>query len=592
LRRISQAGHPYARVEGIRLDKEDIAASRVWGPELLPVSQGEKLVVLGVASTTLQNHGAALLIDGEIVAAVQEERLRRRKQQGWHPPGQETDTVVSNPRIPLERSYPWRSINCVLDMAGITLDDVDCVAHNGIPQQFFESYDLHDPEAPPRTIRFGRNMFIPHHLAHAASAYRVSGMEDAFVFTVDGRGERETAAFFEVQDGHVRRVFDILCNEDSLIGGVYEYLTTILGFGHHGAGSTMGLSSMGKATMNLSPFLSAKSRSDYSIHDRGIRAAWGHLSRERNGPLYPQHKNLAASLQKALEDTVIRLIEDGLDGRACPRLALAGGVALNCRMNQVLREHFKVDEVFVQPAANDAGTALGAALEAHFEITGEARVEPMEHAYLGPSFSNEEIESALKTFGLEYRRTSDIASEVGDLLVDQKIVCWFQGGLEFGPRALGARSIVADPRTIEIKDRINVMKGRQSWRPLGPSVLSGHEGDWFEHPMHSPFMLFTLPVLPGKQGEIPAVLHVDGTTRPQSVSAHSNPRYHAMIDHFYKKTGIPMVVNTSFNTAFEPIVLAPEDAIASYLQLGADALAMGDFLVIRPHEELLTRSGY
>jgi carbamoyltransferase len=579
---------PYARHESVQL-YGDVDMARLEPTERVDPPRnrvpGKKLVILGVASTTLQNHGAVLLMDGEVVAAVQEERIRRRKQQGWHPPGKPRDTVVSNPRIPLERSYPVRSIQCVLDMAGITLDDVDYIAHNGVPQQFFHTYDLLDPTDPPHTVRDGRNIFIPHHLAHAASGYRVSGMEDAFVFTVDGSGERETAAFFEVRDGRLHRTFDVLCVEDSLIGGVYEFFTTILGFGHHGQGSTMGLACMGKNSIDLSHYLSAKDRSDYSIHDRDIMKDWGHLARARDGVLLPEHKDLAASLQKALEDTIIRFIEDGLDGRKCPRLVLAGGVALNCRMNQVLRQRFGVEEIFVQPAAHDAGTALGAALEAHFEITGEPLPYKMDHAYLGPAFTNEQIEEVLISFGLPYRRSDNISEEVADMLVEQNVVCWFQGGLEFGPRALGARSIVADPRSEIIKDRINTMKGRQWWRPLGPSILSGHEDQWFEHPLHSPFMLFTLPVLTDKQGEIPAVLHFDGTTRPQSVTAEASPRYHAMIERFFEKTGVPMVINTSFNTGFEPIVQSPEDAISSFLQLGADALAIGDWIVLRQEEQ-------
>jgi predicted NodU family carbamoyl transferase len=248
-------------------------------------------------------------------------------------------------------------------------------------------------------------------------------------------------------------------------------------------------------------------------------------------------------------------------------------------MNQVVREYFDTPEIFVQPAAHDSGTSLGAALEAHFEITGEAQPTRMEHALLGPSYSNERIARTLKSFGLALDQRSDIASEVGDLIADGKVVCWFQDGLEFGPRALGARSILSDPRYQETKDKMNTMKGRQWWRPLGPSILAGHEADWFEQPMHSPFMLFTLPVREDKKEQVPAILHLDGTSRPQSVSKSTHPKYHRAISQFYKNTGVPMVVNTSFNTAFEPIVNTPEDAISTFLQLGADFLAIGDFLV-------------
>jgi carbamoyltransferase len=575
------AQNPYARPEGIQTYGE-VSLERVSNPKGVPAIIKEKnrrLIVLGLASTTLQNHGATLLIDGQIVGAVQEERFRRRKQLGWHPPEKPHDTVVSNPRIPLERSWPKRSIEAVLEMGGITIDDVDCIAYNGVPQQYLHTYDLYDPARPPQTIADGKNMFVPHHLTHAASAYRVSGLKESVIFTVDGRGERETAAFFEVEDGRIHRLFDILCNRDSLIGGVYEYFTTILGFGHHGAGSTMGLACMGEPRFDVSNFLSANNRNSYEIHDHGISETWGHLSRSWGEPISEDHIALASSLQFALEKTVINLIADGLGARTRSNLCMAGGVALNCRMNQVLRDYFEVPNIFVQPAAHDSGTSLGAALEAHFEITGEAQPTLMEHALLGPSYSNERIAEALAQFGLPTDKRADIATEVGDLVSNGKVVCWFQDGLEFGPRALGARSILSDPRHTMTKDRMNVMKGRQWWRPLGPSILAGHEADWFDQPMHSPFMLFTLPVREDKKDQIPAVLHTDGTSRPQSVLESTHPKYHAAISQFYKNTGVPMVVNTSFNTAFEPIVNTPEDAISSFLQLGADYLAIGDYLV-------------
>jgi carbamoyltransferase len=548
-------------------------------PRKRPTKQ--PLTILGIASTTLANHAAVVLRDGEVVAAIQEERPRRRKQLGWSPPGEPGVTVVSDPTFPLEASWPRRAIQSALETAGITLAEVDHLAYNGIPARYFPTYSVHDPARPPQTIFDGRDFYVPHHLAHAASAFRVSGMEDAFVFTVDGRGERETAAFFEVDGGGIRRVFDVLVGEDSLIGGVYEYLTTILGFGHHGAGSTMGLAPYGQPSFDLSDWLSARSRSDFTIHDRGLDGPFGHLKRKRGGPMSQGHKDLAASAQLALEETVLAFVRDGLAGRPVPRLCLAGGVALNCSMNQRLRVELGVEEIYVQPAANDAGTALGAAAEAHWELTG-SNLAPMTHARLGPGYSTSQVQATLERFGLTYTTPEDLPGEVARRLVDQQVVAWFDGRLEFGPRALGARSILADPRTQQMQDRVNAHKGRQAWRPFGPSILAGHESDWFLTPFHSPFMLFTLPVRPERRDQIAAVVHVDGTSRPQSVTADDNPAYHAVISAFHRLTGVPMVLNTSFNTAFEPIVQSPEDAIASFLQLGLDALAIEGCLVTRP----------
>ena len=539
------------------------------------------LTILGLASTTLANHAAVVVVDGEVVAALQEERVRRKKQLGWHPLGEPGVTVVSDATLRLEESWPKRAIAQVLEMAGLSMADIDHRAYNGIPARFFPTYALTDPARPPRTIFDGRDFFVPHHLTHAASTFRVSGMEDAFIFTVDGRGERETAAFFEVIEGRIERIFDVMVGDDSLIGGVYEYLTTILGFGHYGAGSTMGLAPYGEPRFDLSPWLSARSRDDFSIHDRGLEAPFGHLRRARGGPMSQAHKDLAASAQLALEETVLALVTDGVKGRPVPRLCLAGGVALNCAMNQRLRSELKVGEIYVQPAANDAGTALGAAAEAHFELTGE-NLKPMTHARLGPSYNDAQVKAALERFGLPYTTPEDLSERIAEMLVDQRVIAWFDGRLEFGPRALGGRSILADPRTREMRDRVNAHKARQSWRPFGPSILAGHEADWFVTPMHSPFMLFTLPVRPERQAQIAAVVHVDGTTRPQSVSAEDNPAYHALISAFYRRTGVPMVLNTSFNTAFEPIVQSPEDAISSFLQLGVDALVIEGHLVERP----------
>ena len=411
----------------------------------------------------------------------------------------------------------------------------------------------------------------------------MSGFDDAFIFTVDGRGERETAAFFEAKGGAIQRIYDIRCGEpaEALIGGVYEYITTILGFGHYGQGSTMGLAALGEPKMDLSDFLSARTRDDYRISDRGIFERFGHLARDRNDKLTPEHVALAASVQHALEEAVLNLIEDGLRGRKARNLCLAGGVTLNCSMNQRIRTAFGVENIFVQPAAHDAGTALGAALEAHWEITGERCGHVMRSASLGLARTETEIADALERFQVPYERPENIAEAVAQAIEGGEIICWYQGRSEFGPRALGSRSIVADPRRTEIKDRLNRMKGRQKWRPLGPSILAGHEADYFELAFESPFMLFTFPVKTARRTDIPAVLHYDGTTRPQSVRPDANPLYHEMIDAFYRRTGIPMVVNTSFNTAFEPIVERPEDALASFLDRGADALAIGPFLVRR-----------
>ena len=488
---------------------------------------------------------------------------------------------MADPTITIEDALPAASVAAVLSAAGLALDDVDIIAVNGIHGRFRSTYSADDPERPPRTMRSGRMLFIPHHLAHAASVFRVSGMEDAFVFTVDGSGERETAAFFEIDGGRLLRSFDVPTGREGLIGGVYETVTRLLGFGPHGQGSTMGLAAMGKPGMDLSDVLGVDRLGRPVIRQDLVWSRFGGLSRAWNDPLSEDHITLAASVQDALERVVIAQIERGLQGRSLPRLCLAGGVALNCSMNARIRRHFGVEELFIQPAAHDAGTALGAALEAHFQVTGEAPAATMPHAMLGPSYSDDEIADALARCELPTSRSDDIGLEVAQRVAAGDVVCWFQGRAAFGPRALGGRSIIADPRQQHMKQRLNVMKGRQWWRPLGPSILAGREADFFDDPARSPFMLMTDRVRAEKREQLPAILHLDGTTRPQSVRAEDQPRYHGMIAHFERLTGVPMVINTSFNSAWEPIVNLPEEAIATFLQLGADHLAIGDHLVER-----------
>jgi predicted NodU family carbamoyl transferase/ferredoxin len=545
--------------------------------------QTKKLAILGLAITTMQEHAAALLLDGKIAGYIEEERFRRRKHYGWRPPGKHGLTLCNDLSLGLEEAFCWKSVRKLCEMSGLGLEDIDYIALNGIPARYRRSYSLDDPSRPPKILRSDKLVFVPHHLAHAASAYHLSGFKDAAVLTVDGRGDRETAAFYKAtSDGELVQLFDILCKEDSSIGGVYETITRILGFGQFGQGSTMALASFGKPTYDMQPYRSVNRHDRHRIHEWQALEAFEKLGGPGLSDLSDQRTNLAASVQQALEESVIRLLEEGYALENFRNLCLAGGVALNCRMNQRIRKEFSPQGMFVQPAAHDGGTALGAALEAHRLITGDnPGCGVMEHAYLGPDYSNEGIEKALKRFGLTYEKSPDVARDAAQLIADGKLVCWFQGKLEAGPRALGSRSILADPRRADLKERLNQIKGRQPWRPFAPSILAGREAEYFEAAFHTPFMLFTFEVKAEVRKNIPLVLHVDSTTRPQSVAEEVNPRYHALIRHFESHSGIPLVVNTSFNTAHEPIVCSPVDALASFLMLQADYLAIGDYLVSR-----------
>jgi carbamoyltransferase len=275
--------------------------------------------------------------------------------------------------------------------------------------------------------------------------------------------------------------------------------------------------------------------------------------------------------------TVVRL---AVEKTRCRNVCLAGGVALNSKANGKILTSGFVDRIFVQPAASDDGVALGAALAPYLDGGGRVPQIPMRHAYLGPAYTDEEIESALRTYKLRYAKLEDPAKTAAELLAAGKILGWFQGRMEFGPRALGSRSILADPRDPEMNAKVNnAVKFREWWRPFAPSMLAEAAGEYLESATDSPFMVLTAPVKPEKRGVIPAVTHVDGSARPQTVERSINPLYWRLIDEFGKRTGVPVVMNTSFNLRGEAIVNTPTDAIRTFFSSGMDALVIGSFLV-------------
>lgn len=538
--------------------------------------------VLGLAVMTQQEHAAALLRDGVVVGAVELERLTRVRHAGWHPPDRPGVTAAVDPTICLEEALCREPVRALLEREGITLDDVELLAVNGLHGRYVAKIPFLDGAADVPAVRAGRALYVPHHRSHAASALRASGLRDAWVLTVDGRGDRECAAVWRATDGALALVDSVLALHDRSVGGVYEGVTRLLGFGAHGQGSVMALASFGSPTVDLSRHLATLPDGSLLAHEDGLNETFAGYARAPGAPLERRHHDLAASLQRALEDAMVALLRRAAGEGPLDALCLGGGVALNCQMNERLRREFAPGVMFVQPGANDAGTALGAALEAWAQHMGPtAASPPLTHAGLGPDFDDAAIERALRRSGLRWRRVDDVAEETARRLAAGEVLCWFQGAMEFGPRALGARSVLADPRDPSMGARVNAMKQREPWRPFGPSILAGREGAWLERAFDSRFMLFTLPVIAAQRARVPAVVHVDGTTRPQVVHADTHPRYHAMIAAFERRTGVPLVLDTSFNRRGEPIVCTPADALAAFVGLGADALAMGSFVVER-----------
>ncbi|MFF5701462.1 carbamoyltransferase [Streptomyces sp. NPDC012794] len=539
--------------------------------------------VLGI-NALFHDPSAALVIDGTTVAAAEEERFSRRKH-GKRP------VPFSAWELP-ERAAAW-----CLRYAGLRPQDLDVVAYAYDPELALPAPDmgLHDPwdhlrqtyarEAPgflatalpgldPGIVRF-----VPHHMSHAASgAFAADGAERSSVLVLDGRGERGSH-LAATRRGN--RLEPLRAQElPHSLGLVYEELTDHLGFLRSSDEfKVMALASHGRPRM-----LPELRRHVFPTGDGGFHASdvpWHELCppRRPDEPWTQEHADTAASAQAVLEETLLDLTR-WLHGRTHDQvLTLAGGVALNCVANARIAREGPFSRVWVQPAAGDAGTALGAALLVA-ATEGDA-VEPMAGADLGRDWSDAELGGWLKTAGVPFERPADIAATVAEALADNAIVAWFQGRSEFGPRALGHRSLLAHPGHAGNLERLNDVKGREQFRPVAPMVLEDRAAEIFDGPLPSPYMLFVHDVAPEWRERIPAVVHVDGTARIQTVSSTREPLVARMLTEFERRTGLPVVVNTSLNTAGRPMVDDPRDALECFGSSPVDLLAIGPYAVRR-----------
>lgn len=550
------------------------------------------MYILGVTGPISYNNAAVLLKDGKLLAAVEEERLIG---------------VKHSPRIP-----PINAVQYCLQYAGITFEDVDFVAV-GFRSPF--KYLLRSAKANLKRLvlrrlvletgtftdyfirlwrfreelsrRYGRIdeskwRFIPHHMAHAASAYRVSGFERAAIITLDGQGEDDSGMIAMGDEREVLPLhkFDI---HDSW-GWFYTATTSLLGFtDHDGEGKTMALAAYGKPVISLKNYVRIPTAGGYSLPTGSQKRFFDALGPRRlpNTELTERHKDIASSLQSMTNQIGVTLATTLYEKTGLRQFCLGGGVALNCVMNgEILKLPF-VDDIYVQPAANDAGTALGAAFELYSNL-GYKTDFVMEHAFWGPEYSNDMIKSVLKECKLKYDKYDDIEGVTAELLNEGKIVGWFQGRLEWGPRALGSRSILAHPGIPGIKERVNnEVKHREPWRPFAPSLLKEAGPEYLENFYSSPFMILAFKVKEGKIKDISATCHVDGTTRPQTVTKDTNPMFYRLIKCFEEISSIPVVLNTSFNDRGRPIVNTPREAIRTFYSTGLDALAIGNYLVLK-----------
>jgi carbamoyltransferase len=538
--------------------------------------------VLGV-NAVFHDPAAALVVDGEIVAAAEEERFSRRKH--------------GKPPVPFSTwEIPELSARWCLAEAGVEASELDAVAYSYDPDlapqpngdvaadDWEALRTLYVRRAPLflRTSLPGldpdRVRFIPHHAAHAASAHLASPFETSAVMVLDGRGERASylAGRFDR-----RGQLEVLATQElpHSLGLVYEEVTAHLGFRRSSDEyKVMALASYGEPAHldALRPAVRATGTGGFAtepIH-------WAALAESpENGSWVREHADLAATVQERLEEVLLDLASWLHMRTGETRLTMAGGVALNCVANTRLWRDGPFDEIWVQPAAGDAGTALGAAL--HVAAEAGDQVQPMATAALGRSWSDEELEESLRRARVPYERPDDVAEAVAETLAANGLVAWFQGRSEWGPRALGHRSLLAHPGFPENLERMNDVKGREQFRPVAPMVLEGRADGLFDGPLPSPYMLFTHDVRPAWRERIPAVVHVDGTARIQTVDPGTEPLVARMLEAFEGLTGLPVVVNTSLNTAGRPIVDDPRDALECFGSSPVDVLAIGPFVVRR-----------
>jgi carbamoyltransferase len=556
------------------------------------------LITLGLNYSVMHDSAACIVQDGEVVFAIAEERLSRTKH---------------------DARFPVLAIQACLDAAHLRADqldfvcfgwplgvegvkhDIKCFARGSQPLDYIGAKSLLRRYLSSRSQRDGENPFlgsfgptkarflhVDHHLAHAISAYAFSGFDETAVLVLDGRGAWEATSLWHGRDGRLEHVWTIPWPNS--LGLFYAQFTSYLGFQPYSdEWKVMGLAPYGEPGIDLREFI-VPDNNPYHVSARlllgrdssptgAIEARFG-PKRIPESDIDARHKNLAFAVQDACEEAMMTLARAAVDKTGCRKLCLAGGVALNSKANGKILASGVADQLFVQPAASDEGVCLGAALAPNMENGGKLPVHAMRHVYLGSASSDEEIEKTLKTYKLRATPVVDPAMAAAELLADGKILGWFQGRMEFGPRALGNRSILADPRDPEMNVKVNnAVKFREWWRPFAPSMLAEVADQYLESATDSPFMILTAQVKPEKRSVIPSVTHVDGSARPQTVEREVNPLYWRLIHEFGQRTGVPVVMNTSFNLRGEPIVCTPTDAIRTFFSSGMDALVIGSYVV-------------
>lgn len=426
--------------------------------------------------------------------------------------------------------------------------------------------------------------YYGHHLAHAAAAYLTSGFDDAAIVTLDGRGGPLSGATWKGSGSKIDKLEEEPYTNS--LGWFYRDCTRFAGLGDFGEGKLMGLAPYGDASAGIESVNRLIDTVDsrwFEYRKEPSRQSLSFERRDSEDVLEHQWPHFAAAAQHALERGYERAVRSAKGGTHSTNLCLGGGVAMNCSANGRFLRAGVAERVWLFPASGDAGLSVGAALLAARDL-GEPVGSRVESPYWGPSFDDEECGKVLLAeSGISFSRPSDLSHEVAVAIANGHVVGWFQGRMEIGPRALGNRSILADPRTIAMRDKVNRIKGREMWRPLAPSILAEKTSDWFEVTPPNAFMLFAIQALPVTREQAPAIVHVDGSARPQPVTRELNQRYYELIAEFERVTNVPILLNTSFNQAGEPIVCTPQDAVRTFKAIDLDMLVLGPFVVRKKH---------
>lgn len=573
------------------------------------------------------NPAACLIIDGKMIAFIEEEKLTRKKTE--------------------KNTYPIRAIKFCLKQAGITMKDVDRIAfpwsatknitalpwigvketlkgmfgttHGKFPvnipspvpnglsnlMTFLSSTPWENRRKIVSEIRYGGILdkippitFIPHHQSHAASCFYASGFDKSLILIVDGMGDDLSTSIW-IGEGKSLRKYKEVKFPNSL-GEFYSAFTEFIGFiPYSGEGKLMGLAAfghkddaiiddlrrevikIGNGTYDVNTLYTITGAHNFGERYTDALVALFGNPRQRESEFTDFHYNLAFGAQYLLEEAILSVLRKAMEETGLKNICIGGGVAMNCKMNGKVQHEPGVEAVFINPAANDSGSAMGAAMVVAMENGDDCRFK-MEHAYWGPGFNNKQVEAMLKEARVTYRKCDDIAKDTAELMVQEKIIGWHQGRMEVGARALGARSILASPLTRGMLDKVNNnVKHREPWRPFAPAMLAEEAKNYYSLGAESPFMILAFEVLKEKRDKIPAVTHVDNSCRPQTIKREHNAKYYDLIRNFGKKTGVPVILNTSFNVRGEPIVCSPEDSLRCFFATGMDALAIEDFLVLK-----------